>query len=108
MVSSKLKLPLTAAALLAVASWGMTTTTFAKSNTGAIVGGIIAGAAVGAVVSSAINQPRIVYVPAPPPPQPWPQTYSPKPGVNCYPAQRACYNASGAYNANWTYRVYAK
>ena len=77
----------------------------------AIAGGIIAGAAISAAISSSINQPRTVYVPvpvaAPPPPQ-WQQVYSPIPHMNCYPAQRACYNANGAYNANWTYKIYAR
>jgi hypothetical protein len=75
----------------------------------AIAGGIIAGAAIGAAISSSINQPRTVYVPLPaaPPPQ-WQQVYSPIPHMKCYPAQRACYNANGAYNANWTYKVYAR
>ena len=77
----------------------------------AIAGGIIAGAAIGAAVSSSINQPKTVYVPvpvaAPPPPQ-WQQVFSPIPQMNCYPAQRACYNANGAYNANWTYKIYAR
>jgi hypothetical protein len=34
--------------------------------------------------------------------------FSPIPHMNCYPAQRACYNANGAYNANWTYKIYAR
>ena len=78
------------------------------AKTGAVIGGIIAGAAVGAAVSSAINQPKTVYVPAPPQTQPWPQSFSPKPNIICYPAQRACYNVNGAYNANWTWKIYAK
>jgi hypothetical protein len=84
----------------------------AAGNKGAaIAGGIIAGAAIGAAVSSSINQPKTVYVPvpvaAPPPPQRQ-QVFSPIPHMNCYPAQRACYNANGAYNANWTYKIYAR
>ncbi|HEY8277285.1 MAG TPA: hypothetical protein VIG52_09870 [Methyloceanibacter sp.] len=77
----------------------------------AIAGGIIAGAAIGAAVSSSVNQPRTVYVPVPvaaPQPQAWGQVFSPIPHINCYPAQRACYNANGAYNGNWTYKIYAR
>src|SRR4029078_6393640 len=74
----------------------------------AIAGGIIAGAAIGAAVSSSINQPKTVYVPvpvaAPPPPQ-WQQVFSPIPHMNCYPAQRACYNANGAYHANCAHTI---
>jgi hypothetical protein len=77
----------------------------------AIAGGIIASAAIGAAVSSSINQPKTVYVPVPlaaaPPPQ-WQQVFSPILYMNCYPAQRAYYNANGAYNANWTYKIYAR
>jgi hypothetical protein len=80
----------------------------AKNNTGAIIGGLIAGAAIGAAVSSQIRQPKTVYVPTPPPPDPWPKTYSPAPGITCYPAQRACYNVNGSYNGRWTYNVYAR
>jgi hypothetical protein len=79
----------------------------------AIAGGIIAGAAVGAAISSSVNQPKTVYVPVPvaapaPPPNAWGQVFSPIPHINCYPAQRACYNANGAYNGNWTYKIYAR
>ena len=37
----------------------------------------------------------------------WANAFSPK-GVTCYPAQQACYNKNGAYNANWTWKIYAK
>src|SRR5262245_26102324 len=86
----------------------------AEAGKGAsIAGGIIAGAAVGAAISSSVNQPKTVYVPVPvaapaPPPNAWGQVFSPNPHINCYPAQRACYNANGAYNGNWTYKVYAR
>src|SRR4029078_2838854 len=86
-------------------SWGPA----AAGNKGAaIAGGIISGAAMGAAVFSSINQPKTVYVPvpvaAPPPPQ-WQQVFSPIPHMNCYPAQRACYNANGAYHANCAHTI---
>jgi hypothetical protein len=28
--------------------------------------------------------------------------------VTCYPVQAACYNANGAFNANWTWKVYQR
>ncbi|MGH6864669.1 MAG: hypothetical protein ACREDO_00440, partial [Methyloceanibacter sp.] len=80
----------------------------ARDKTAAVVGGIIAGAAIGAAVSSSIDHPRKVYVPGPPPPDPWGRAFSPKPGIFCYPARRACYNARGIYSANWTYTIYAR
>jgi hypothetical protein len=81
----------------------------AKNNTAAIVGGIIAGAAVGAAISSSIDHPKKVYVPGPPPPRPaWDKVYQPNNNIWCYPAQRACYNRNGVYDAKWTYKVYAR
>jgi hypothetical protein len=83
----------------------------AKDNAGAVVGGLIAGAVIGAAVASAVQHPKKIYVnkpPPPPPPNPWANAFSPKAGVTCYPAQQACYNAGGAYNANWTWKVYAR
>jgi hypothetical protein len=91
---------------LALGLSSLSTEGFARG--GAVIGGLIVGAAIGAAVSGAINQPKTIYVPAAPPPQPWPKTYSPKPGITCYPAQQACYNVNGAYNANWTWKVYAR
>ena len=79
----------------------------ARNNAGAVAAGIIIGAAVGAAVSSDIKHSNKVYVPGPPPP-PSNTGFSPKPGVWCYPGQRACYNANGAYAPNWTYKVYAR
>ncbi len=106
--------------LLSIAASGVLTLGFglgfsapaeAGNKGAAIAGGIIAGAAIGAAISSSVNQPKTVYVPVPvaaaPPPQ-WQQVFSPIPHMNCYPAQRACYNGNGAYNANWTYKIYAR
>lgn len=95
-------------AALAIVAAGAATEAAAKNNTGAVIGGIIAGAAIGAAVPSEMKHPNTVYVPAPPPKPPSPQTFTPKPGVVCYPAQRACYSDRGAYSANWTWKVYAK
>jgi hypothetical protein len=107
-MNPKLKLPWAASAVAIALFAAASTQATAKSNAGAIAAGIIAGAAVGAVVSSEINHPKKVYVEGPPPPSPWGQVYSPKPGIRCYPAQRACYKADGNYSATWTYRIYAR
>ncbi len=84
----------------------------AKDNTGAIVGGLIAGAVIGAAVAGSANHPTSIYVkptpPPPPKPDPWANGFSPKAGVTCYPSQHACYNRNGAYNANWTWKVYQR
>ena len=107
-------IPAFASTILSVAALTLATATPAPaaSNTNAIIGGIIAGAAAGAVVSGAIKLPKPAYVPPPPPSAPpapyWGDSFSPKARVFCYPAQRACYNANGAYNANWTWKVYAR
>ena len=75
----------------------------AASNTAAF----IVGAAVGAAIGSATLS-NTVYVKPRPRRSGWGATYSPKPGINCYPAQKACYKNNGAYAANWTWRVYAR
>ena len=97
-------LPLAAALALAAVPLGLPTEAGARNDAGAVAAGIIIGAAVGAAVSSDIKHKNRIYVPGPPPPQ----GFSPKPGVWCYPAQRACYNANGAYAPNWTYKIYAR
>lgn len=106
MISPKLKIPLFAVSVLACAAFATATGAPAKSNTGAVVAGVIVGAAVGAAVSSNIKHKNKIYVQGPPSSRP--QAFSPKPGVWCYPNQRACYNANGAYAPNWTYKVYAR
>jgi hypothetical protein len=80
----------------------------AANNGAAIIGGLIAGAAIGAAVSGAIKYPKPIYVPAPPPPPPWQQVIVPKPGVNCYVAQQACYFKNGAYAPGWTTQVFGR
>jgi hypothetical protein len=85
----------------------------ANNNTGAVVGGLVAGAIIGAAVAGSVNHPANIYVnpkppPPPPGPNPWKNAFSPKPGITCYPVQKACYNNNGAYNANWTWKVYSK
>ena len=91
---------------------GVSVPAAAKDNTGAVVGGLIAGAVIGAAVAGSANHSTNIYVkptpPPPPRPDPWANAFSPKQGVKCYPAQRACYNRDGAYNANWTWKVYQK
>jgi hypothetical protein len=74
-------------------------------NAAAIIGGI-AGLAVGAAIADSANRNPNVYGPPPPPAYNPPPPFSPATGIICYPAQRACYNNGGAYNSNWTYRVY--
>jgi len=83
-----------------------------NNNAGAVVGGLIAGAVIGAAVASSTNHSKTIYVnptpPPPPRPDPWHNAFTPKPGVTCYPVQHACYNGNGAYNANWTWKVYQR
>jgi len=110
MPSSKKKLSLVAATAFAVLAGSMTTEVAAKNKTGAVVGGLIVGAAIGAAISSASKHPTTVYVGKKPKPKPdkWTDSFSPKSGIRCYPVQHACYGSDGAYNANWTRKVYAK
>jgi hypothetical protein len=101
-----------AATLAVTAAVGPAGPAAAKNNTGAIIGGLVAGAVIGAAVASSVDHPKDLYVkpvpPPPPKPNPWANAFSPKPGVKCYPVQHACYNKDGAYNANWTWKVYQK
>jgi hypothetical protein len=96
---------LSLAAMLAAVPLALPVEAEARNDAGAVAAGIIIGAAVGAAVSSDIKHKNKIYVPGPPKPA---QAFSPKPGVWCYPAQRACYKAGGAYAANWTYKVYGR
>jgi len=110
MLTTKTKLLLIAALAFVVVAGSMTSEALSRSSkTGAVVGGLIAGAAIGAAISSA-NHPTTVYVEERPKPKPnkWGESFSPKSGVRCYPAQHACYSSDGAYNANWTHKVYAR
>ena len=108
MTSLNLRVPIAALAALAAMSLGTAAPSAAKNNTAAIVGGIIAGAAVGAAISSSVDHPKKVYVPAPEPRPAWDKVYKPNPNIWCYPAQRACYNRNGVYNANWTTKIYVR
>ena len=106
MTSLNDKVPIAAA--LAAISLCLATPSAAKNNTAAIVGGIIAGAAVGAAISSSVDHPKKVYVPAPAPRPAWDKVYKPNSNIWCYPAQHACYNRNGVYDAKWTHRIYAR
>jgi hypothetical protein len=108
MVNSKFRLALIAAGLVPLISMSTGGAASAKSNTGAVIGGILVGAAIGAAVSSSIDHPKKVYVQTPKPRDPWGKSYSPKSGITCYPARHACYNSQGAFNANWTSKIYAR
>ena len=81
-----------------------TTPTMAKDNTGAIIG-LIAGAVVGAAVASNVKHSNKIYVDKPKRNE-WNRSFSPKPGIHCYPAQQACYHKDGSYAANQTARVF--
>jgi hypothetical protein len=76
-------------------------------NAAAIIGGI-AGLAVGAAIADNANRNYDVYGAPPPPSYRPPAPFSPSGGIICYPDQRACYNNGGAYNSNWTWRVYGR
>ncbi|HET7717525.1 MAG TPA: hypothetical protein VFK86_18030 [Bauldia sp.] len=98
------------AAMATSGAVGLSQSAVAKDNTGAVIGGLVAGAVIGAAVASSVNHPSKIYVnPAPPPPprpNPWANAFSPSPGVTCYPVQRACYKANGAYAANMTAKIF--
>ncbi|HMN87766.1 MAG TPA: hypothetical protein PKA74_17520 [Bauldia sp.] len=104
--------PLLALAIAPALAISATPPAAAKNNTGAVIGGIIAGAAIGAAVASSVNQPSTIIVPGPPPPpprpNPWANAFSPSQGINCYPAQQACYRLAGAYAPYWTSRVFGR
>lgn len=76
-------------------------------NAAAILGGL-AGLAVGAAIADSANRNHDVYGAPPPPAYRPPAPFSPAGGIVCYPEQRACYNNGGAYNGNWTWRVYGR
>jgi len=84
-----------------------------SKGTAAFIGGAVVGAAVVGAISASHNAPKVVYAPGYVPPPPaydpvWAGAMSPKPGITCYPAQQACYNAGGGYSKNWTWRIYAR
>ncbi len=84
-----------------------------SKGTAAFIGGAVVGAAVVGAISASHKAPKVVYAPgyvAPPPAYDpyWAGAMSPKPGITCYPAQQACYNAGGGYSKNWTWRIYAR
>ncbi len=106
---------LLAAALVPVALTGAQDGASAKGDkTGAFIGGLAIGGIVGSALSPKKTVVEKVYVPGyrplPPPAydQAWAGTFSPAPGVSCYPVQRACYLAGGAYSPQWTWNVYAR
>ena len=91
-------------ALVTVSQLVPSTPTMAKDNTGAIVG-LIAGAVVGAAIASSVKHPNKIYAEKPKR-NDWNRSFSPKPGIKCYPAQQACYHKDGSYAANQTARVF--
>ncbi len=113
--------PLIAAPLLALALLLRGPAPAQAGNGGNFAAGIAAAAAagvVGAAVGAAIT-PQPDYdadlYPGPPPPPPAPAgigparnppPFSPDASVICYPAQRACYDASGAFSGRWSWRIY--
>jgi hypothetical protein len=105
---------LAAALVTTTGAVGLNSPAMAKNNNaGAVIGGLVAGAVIGAAVAGSAKHPDTIYVnprppPPPPGPNPWKNAFSPKPGVTCYPVQAACYNANGAFNANWTWKVYQR
>jgi hypothetical protein len=95
-------------ASVVLARFGLGGSAPAEAGKGAaIAGGIIAGAAIGAAISSSVNQPKTV-VAVPRPGHRNGSKCTRRSRTECNPAQRACYNANGAYNANWTYKIYAR
>ena len=92
------------AALVTVSSLVWSLPVVAKDNTGAIVG-LIAGAVVGAAVASSVKHPTKLYIDKPKR-NDWNRSFSPKPGVHCYPAQQACYHKDGSYAASQTAKVF--
>ena len=108
---------LTRYATLAALASALLVSTHAEApagHKGAVIGGLVVGAAVGAALSKKHRHNTKIYVPgyAPYPPggyvPAWQQTFSPKPGVICYPAQRACYDGGGAYNPKWTWKTFSR
>lgn len=104
----RVKLRVTVLAVMASTSLMYMPTEAPAGHTGAVVGGLVVGAAIGAALSKKHKHVEKIYVPGYGPPPVWTQTFSPKPGVLCYPAQRACYDAGGAYNPKWTWNTFGR
>jgi hypothetical protein len=82
-------------------------------STGAAIAGGVVGLAVGAALSKKHKHSKVIIVPDYQPPYPpgaypnaFAQSYSPIPGIICYPVQRACYDGGGAFNPKWTNLTY--
>jgi hypothetical protein len=87
--------------------------TVRADSTGAAIAGGVVGLAVGAALSKKHKHSKVIIVPEYRPPYPpggypnaFAQSYSPIPGIICYPVQRACYDAGGAFNPKWTNLTY--
>jgi hypothetical protein len=86
-----------------------------SSDTAAAIAGGIVGLGVGAALAKSQKHNTTIYVPGYVPPYPpggydpyWGQIFKPAPEINCYPAQRACYNINGGYSKRWTWRIYQR
>lgn len=85
-----------------------------SKGTAAFIGGAVVGGAIVGALSASQKHPKVIYAPGYEPYPPggfdpaWGGAMSPKPGILCYPAQQACYNAGGGFSKNWTWRVYAR
>jgi hypothetical protein len=106
---------LTGVALAAMAAAGTLAAppaAHAKNGVNAAIAGALIGAAVGAAVSESQRQPRQIIVDdndyAPVYRGGRYASYSPKPGVICYPVQQACYKANGTFAANASWQEFGR
>jgi hypothetical protein len=85
-----------------------------KDVEAAIAAGVV-GIAVGAALSHKHHHSPQVYYPGYQPPYApggynpyFARAFSPAPGVMCYDAQRACYDADGTFSNKWMRRIYGR
>lgn len=98
---------------LAIVAIAQPSTPARAKDAGAIIAAGVVGLAVGAAISKHHHHTTNIYYNNYKPPHPpgaypphWAASFSPAPGIICYPAQYACYKLNGAFAPGWTRRAF--